>query len=323
MPPPTVLRDDSTPETRKERERGSARPDRQVDGITGGGQLRELDAPPDEGVDALVISPHAYSHESVDRHLQFDRMTRAELADAERCIDLLAPRMELRRTRRRELHRSGRILAPRPMLRRNLKTGGDTVEWIWQRPVRRPRAIVVLCDISGSMERHARLLLRFTQALAASSVRTEAFVFGTRLTRVTRLLDDSDRDRALARAAETVTDWSGGTRIGECFREFNRHWARRVLRSSAVVVVVSDGWDRGDPALVADETARLRRSCHRLIWLNPLASAPGYQPLAAGMAAALPHVDTFVPAGTLGSLESLAVLLGDVAARRTVGAQRP
>jgi uncharacterized protein with von Willebrand factor type A (vWA) domain len=202
------------------------------------------------------------------------------------------------------------------MFRRSLATGGDVLDWVWRRPVRRPRQLIVICDISGSMERHARVLLRFSQALAASAVRTEAFVFGTRLTRVTRLLRDRDRDRALTRVSLTVTDWSGGTRIGESFRTFNLHWARRVLRSSAVVVVVSDGWDRGDPELVATETARLQRSCHRLIWLNPLASAPGYQPLAAGMSAALPYIDDFVPAGTIASLQRLGVLLSNASTRR-------
>ena len=155
----------------------------------------------------------------------------------------------------------------------------------------------MLCDISGSMERHSRLLLRFIQALsAASEVRTESFVFGTRLTRVTRLLRDRDRDRALARVADSVNDWAGGTRIGESFRTFNQQWARRSLRTSGVVIVVSDGWDRGDPALVAAETARLRRNCHRLVWLNPLAGTPGYQPLAGGMRAAYP-VHRRLPAG--------------------------
>jgi uncharacterized protein with von Willebrand factor type A (vWA) domain len=263
-----------------------------------------------------IVSERAYSASEADRHRSFDRMTAAELRDAERLIDLLMPNLERRRTRRSELHRHGRVVAPRAMFRRSLATGGDVLDWVWRRPVRRPRSLVVICDISGSMERHARVLLRFSQALAASAVRTEAFVFGTKLTRVTRLLRDRDRDRALDRVADTVTDWSGGTRIGESFREFNQHWARRVLRSSAVVVVVSDGWDRGDPALVARETARLQRSCHRLIWLNPLASTPGYQPLAGGMSAALPFVDDFVPAGTLASLERLGVLLSDAPTRR-------
>jgi len=160
------------------------------------------------------------------------------------------------------------------------------------------------------MERHSRLLLRFVQALARTNeVRTESFVFGTRLTRVTRLLKDRDRDRALDKVAEAVTDWAGGTRIGESFRDFNHRWARRTLRSSGVVIVVSDGWDRGDPALVAAETARLRRNCHRLVWLNPLAASPGDQPLAAGMKAAYPFIDDFLPAGTLASLERLGVVL--------------
>ena len=267
-------------------------------------------------VDGLAVSELAYGQGEVDRHQQFDRMSAAELRDAERLIDLLLPNLERRRTRRSELHHHGRTVAPRVMFRRSLATGGDVLDWVWRRPVRRPRQLIVICDISGSMERHARVLLRFSQALAASAVRTEAFVFGTHLTRVTRLLRDRDRDRALTRVSLTVSDWSGGTRIGESFRTFNLHWARRVLRSSAVVVVVSDGWDRGDPELVATETARLQRSCHRLIWLNPLASAPGYQPLAAGMSAALPYIDDFVPAGTIASLQRLGVLLSDASTRR-------
>ncbi len=257
-------------------------------------------------IEGVVISPDAYSQGEVLRHREFDRMTPAELREAERLVDLLVPRLERRRTRRYELHSHGRRLAPRAMFRRNLGTGGQMVSWVWRRQIREPRSLVVLCDISGSMERHSRLLLRFVQALsAASEVRTESFVFGTRLTRVTRLLRDRDRDRALARVADSVNDWAGGTRIGESFRTFNQKWARRSLRTSGVVIVVSDGWDRGDPALVASETARLRRNCHRLVWLNPLAGTPGYQPLAGGMRAAYPYIDDFLPAGTVASLERL------------------
>ena len=264
----------------------------------------------DEIADVATTSPDAYSYSEALRRRDFDRMTPDELRDAERLVDLLEPKLEQRRTRRYELHPHGRRLAPRAMFRRNLTTGGESVAWVWRRRVRRPRSLVVICDISGSMERHSRLLLRFIQALAASSsVKTESFVFGTRLTRVTRLLRDRDRDRALARVAETVTDWAGGTRIGESFREFNQHWARRTLRSSGVVIVVSDGWDRGDPRLVEVETARLRRNCHRLVWLNPLAGTPGYQPLAAGMRAAYPYVDDFLAAGTVASLERLGEIL--------------
>jgi uncharacterized protein len=269
-------------------------------------------------VDGQTISPDAWSKGEVLRHRDFDRMTASELRDAERFVDLLRPRLERRRTRRHELHPHGRRLAPRAMYRRNLATG-ELTEWVWRRQVREPRQLVVLCDISGSMERHSRLLLRFVQALARTNeVRTESFVFGTRLTRVTRVMKDRDRDRALARVADTVTDWAGGTRIGESFRQFNHQWARRTLRSSGVVIIVSDGWDRGDPALVAAETARLRRNCHRLVWLNPLASAPGYQPLAAGMRAAYPFIDDFLPAGTLASLERL----GEVLAGSTLGTAR-
>ena len=264
-------------------------------------------------IDGHIAAPDAYSAAEALRHRDFDRMTPAELRDAERLVDLLEPRLELRRTRRYELHHHGRLLAPRAMFRRNLGTGGQFTDWVWRRPIRRPRKIVVLCDISGSMERHSRLLLRFVQALsAASSVKTESFVFGTKLTRVTRLLRDRDRDRALSRVAEAVNDWAGGTRIGESFRDFNLHWARRTLRTSGIVIVVSDGWDRGDPMLVATETARLRRNCHRLVWLNPLAGTPGYEPLAGGMRAAFPYIDDFLPAGTVASLERLGEILAGI-----------
>jgi hypothetical protein len=271
-----------------------------------------------EDVDGITVAPDAFSASEVLRHREFDRMTSAELRDAERLVDMLTPNLEKRRTRRYELHHHGRSLAPRAMFRRNLATGGQLVDWVWRRHVRRPRPLVVLCDISGSMERHSRLLLRFIQALGASSaVRTESFVFGTRLTRVTRLLRDRDRDRALSKVANAVVDWAGGTRIGESFREFNLRWARRTLRSSGVVIVVSDGWDRGDPSLVATETARLRRNCHRLVWLNPLAGTPGYQPLAAGMRAAYPYIDDFLAAGTVASLERLGEILAGVRASDT------
>ena len=281
--------------------------------------------------DVITISPDAYSRSETIRHRDFDRMTAQELRDAERLVDLLEPKLEQRRTRRYEHHRHGRRLAPRAMFRRNLGTGGEVLEWVWRRPVKRPRPLVVLCDISGSMERHSRLLLRFIQALSASStVRTESFVFGTRLTRVTRLLKDRNRDRALTKVADAVTDWAGGTRIGELFRDFNHTWARRTLRTSGVVIVVSDGWDRGDPRIVEVETARLRRNCHRLVWLNPLAGTPGYQPLAAGMRAAYPYIDDFLAAGTVASLERLGEILagarasdtrrgGDAAAHATPG----
>jgi uncharacterized protein len=322
LPKPRL--EDAAPDAdREEGEPGSD--DETADGT--GATLSELatlgiqlasDGDDGDEIEGETISPDAWSRGEVLRHRDFDRMTGKELRDAERFVDLLRPRLEKRRTRRHELHPHGRRLAPRAMFRRNLATG-ELTEWVWRRQIREPRQLVVICDISGSMERHSRLLLRFAQALARTNeVRTESFVFGTKLTRVTRLMKDRDRDRALARVAETVTDWAGGTRIGESFREFNHTWARRTLRSSGVVIIVSDGWDRGDPALVAAETARLRRNCHRLVWLNPLASSPGYQPLAAGMRAAYPFIDDFVPAGTLASLERL----GEILAGATQGSSR-
>jgi uncharacterized protein len=262
----------------------------------------------DEGgeIEGTTISPDAYSKGEVQRHRDFDRMTAAELRDAERFVDLLRPKLERRRTRRFELHPHGRRLAPRAMFRRNLATG-ELTEWVWRRQLREPRQLVVLCDISGSMERHSRLLLRFVQALARTNeVRTESFVFGTRLTRVTRLMKDRDRDRALARVADSVTDWAGGTRIGESIQQFNHDYARRVLRNGAVVLIISDGWDRGDPQLLGNEMMRLQRSCYRLIWLNPLLGSAEYEPLTRGMQAALRHVDDFLPTHNLASLEQLA-----------------
>ncbi len=322
LPPPPIVRADGLPtdddgEPTGETDERAAN-DLVVRGVPVPGDAEEADDAAD--AEAHAVAPDAYSASDLFRHRDFDRMTAAELRDAERLVDLLTPRLEQRRTRRHELHHHGRRLAPRAMFRRNIATGGQLTEWVWRRHVRRPRPLVVLCDISGSMERHSRLLLRFVQALsAASEVRTESFVFGTRLTRVTRLLRDRDRDRALARVANAVTDWAGGTRIGESFREFNLRWARRTLRSSGVVIVVSDGWDRGDPTLVATETARLRRQCHRLVWLNPLAGTPGYQPLAAGMRAAYPYIDDFVAAGTVASLERLG-RSWPVSARATIAA---
>ena len=321
--PSTLPRDDATAD--ESEVPGAAPPEAGEGTAEMGPDERGMPVPSDgdEGddeapIEGIVISPDAYSQGEVLRHREFDRMTPAELREAERLVDLLVPRLERRRTRRYELHSHGRRLAPRAMFRRNLGTGGQLVSWVWRRQIREPRSLVVLCDISGSMERHSRLLLRFVQALsAASEVRTESFVFGTRLTRVTRLLRDRDRDRALARVADSVNDWAGGTRIGESFRTFNKHWARRSLRTSGVVIVVSDGWDRGDPALVAAETARLRRNCHRLVWLNPLAGTPGYQPLAGGMRAAYPYIDDFLPAGTVASLERLGEILGGVRAGDT------
>ena len=279
------------------------------------------DAPPGDAApaeDDEAAAPMSWSEQEKFRHKPFERMSPEELRDAERLVDRVRPRLEMRRSRRHALHPHGRLLATRQMFRHNLQYGGDLVEWLWRRPVMRPRSVTVICDISGSMERHSRLLIRFAMALhRVSAVRTEAFVFGTHLTRVTHELAGRDPDAGLARVSDAVSDWSGGTRIGESLREFNATWSRRVLRSSGVVIIVSDGWDRGDPAMVRRETARLQRSCHRLIWLDPLAGTEHYQPLAGGMAAAYPFIDDLVAISDLASLQRLGDLLAEMADHRS------
>ena len=212
-------------------------------------------------------------------------------------------------------------MPPCRRLRRSLRHGGVPVDLRRRRRKVRTRPLVLLCDISGSMDRYARLLLRFVHALGRGLDATEVFVFGTRLTRITRELRKRDVDQAVADVVESVHDWSGGTRIGEAVKTFNYTWSRRVLRSGATVVIISDGWDRGDPELLAREMARLQRSCRRLIWLNPLLGAAGYQPLTQGIRAALPYVDEFLPVHNLHSLEALARLLSVVADERPLRRQ--
>jgi uncharacterized protein with von Willebrand factor type A (vWA) domain len=181
----------------------------------------------------------------------------------------------------------------------------------YREPGQRARRVVLVCDVSGSMAPYARMLLQYLQASVAAHTPVEAFVFGTRLTRLTRDLAAAggrDPDLALRRAADRVSDWSGGTRIGAALGELNREHGRRIGRG-AVVVVLSDGWDRGDPDLLGAEMARLRRTAHRLLWLNPLAADPRYEPLTRGIRAALPHVDHLLPGNSIASLEALAELM--------------
>jgi uncharacterized protein with von Willebrand factor type A (vWA) domain len=168
---------------------------------------------------------------------------------------------------------------------------------------------VLLCDVSGSMERYSRMLLHFAHALRHRRGRLEAFLFSTRLTRITSQLRHRRVDEAVTAVSRSVPDWSGGTRTGEALRELHQKWSRRVLHGGPVVLLVSDGWDRGDPALMREQVARLQRSCHRLIWLNPLAGTADYAPLTRGLQAALPFVDDFLPARTLADFADLAVHL--------------
>ncbi len=259
-----------------------------------------------------ILVPRGSSSLERLRLADFGELTAAEERDALRMISALRPRLPLRPARRGRVARHGGRLAMRRMLRRSLATGGQPLAWRWIRRTRRPRPIILICDISGSMERYSRFLLRFAHALARSGAPVEVFVFGTRLTRITRQLRVRSADEALRRVAHTVVDWSGGTRIGESLRELNLRWARRTIRSGAVALLVSDGWERGDPALLEREMARLNRNTHRLVWLDPLASRAGFEPLTQGLVAALPHVDEFLPCANIASLERLAVVLGGV-----------
>lgn len=209
----------------------------------------------------------------------------------------------------------------RATMRASLRAAGEPVRLRWRAPGVRLRRIVLLLDVSGSMETYARAFLRFTHAAVAGRQRVEAFTFGTRLTRITRELATRDPDLALRRAGDRVEDWSGGTRLGECLAQFNDRWGVRGMARGAIVVILSDGWDRGDPALLGAQMARLRRAAARVVWVNPLKVSPGYAPLARGMAAALEHVDEFVEGHSLGSLEHLVQVIhrGDDQRRRRDG----
>jgi uncharacterized protein len=263
---------------------------------------------------AADVVPAAWSDVELLHEKDFAAYTDAERHLARLVMRRLAGAGPVRPSRRtRPARRRGAPPhAARPDLRRtirsSLRTGGDPVERHWREPAERPRPLVLVCDVSGSMEPYARMLLQYMQACVAARRRVEAFVFGTRLTRVTGELRGRDPDRALDRAAGAAEDWSGGTRIGEALAALNREHGRRVGRG-AIVVVLSDGWDRGDPEELAAEMARLKRCSHRLVWLNPLKAHADYEPLTRGMQAALPHVDHFLAGNSLASLAELADLM--------------
>lgn len=272
--------------------------------------------------------------EKIGLTLQFSTAERLHTKDfgtfsyeeVQQCKELLRQltwRIPPRRTRRKRPAPRGRLLDMRRMLRHNLRFGGEPVELTYREPRQRQRPLVVICDISGSMDRYSRILLQFVHTISNGLRDVEAFVFGTRLTRITRMLRERDIDDAVGAVSKQVVDWSGGTRIGDAVKEFNYVWGRRVLGRGPVVLLISDGWDRGDPQVLGREMLRLQRSCHRLIWLNPLLGSASYQPLTQGMQAALPHVDDFLPVHNLLSLEQLGEKLAALGERRPSRKQRP
>jgi uncharacterized protein with von Willebrand factor type A (vWA) domain len=275
-----------------------------------------------EGLEAGTTSTRAigaWSATPLSRTTDFAEFTAVELERAQRMLDALPWTLGVRRTRR--WRRAGRgSIDLRPAIRRNLARGADLLDLPRRQRRTSPRPIVLIADVSGSMERYGRVLLHFAFGLARSGARVESFVFATSLTRVTRGLAGGQGQPAVAQLMRAVPGWSGGTRIGESLRQFNVEWARRVMRHAPVVLVVSDGWDRGDPVTLDRELARVRRASRRLIWLNPLLGSATYEPLTRGMQTALRHVDDFLPAHNLETLEQLAGYLSRLPARtRPVG----
>jgi hypothetical protein len=259
---------------------------------------------------------YTYSGQEVLRRKDFGALGPEEIEEVKRLIQAMAWDLQQRRTRRKTQAPRGDYLDLRRTFRHNLRYGGQPLQLAWQRRKLKRRPLVVMCDISGSMERYARILLQFIYVLSNHLEKVETFVFGTRLTRITRHLKESDVDAALDQVSHAVQDWSGGTRIGEALKTFNYVWGRRVLGQGAIVLIISDGWDRGDVELLQREMNRLQLSCQRLIWLNPLLGSPRYEPLTRGIQAALPYIDDFMPVHNLDSLDQLGRLLQQLGERR-------
>jgi uncharacterized protein with von Willebrand factor type A (vWA) domain len=300
-------------------DRGRSRPDIDESGSsdTGGrprpspvADGRDRPEPDDEQLSEAPTGAPA-SSEEVLRRRDFADCTFEELAELRRIVarlEVIAPR---RPSRRRRRHRSGDAIDHRATMRRARRTGGHLVTLSRKRPTERRRRVVLIADVSGSMEAYSRAYLYLLHG-AVKAMRAETFVFSTELTQLTRSLRTNDPERALRDAIDQVDDWSGGTRIGEAIREFNDRFGRRGLARGAVIVIVSDGWESDDPTLLGEQMARLSRLAQRIIWVNPRSKSDRYQPLAGGMAAALPHVDTFTSGHSLDALDDVLAAIGDL-----------
>ncbi len=278
---------------------------------------------PDAKPEKLSDRAFTYSSQEILKNKRFDHMNELELLSARRVMQGFNWQVGMRRTRRFKAASRGEKLDWRGSLRASFKTGGEWLRLEWKVRKTKPRPLIVIADVSGSMERYARMLLHFLHVVTQVAIRgekrkVETFVFGTRLSRITKLLERRDVDTAVDDVGKAVRDWSGGTRIGESLNVFNRFWAKRVLGRGAVVLVISDGWEQGDPELLGAQMERLQKTCHRLIWLNPLIATQGFQPETRGLKAALPFVDDFLPVHNLSSLESLARHLESLPTRRSV-----
>jgi uncharacterized protein with von Willebrand factor type A (vWA) domain len=262
----------------------------------------------EEDADRLELG---WSATELLRQRDFAAMTPEEFSQARALMRRLATVRPQRRSRRLRPHPRGRQLDLRRLARRSLATAGEPIARSFRRRIDVSRRVVILCDISGSMESYTRGLLLFMHA-AVEAGRVEVFAFGTRLTRLTGALRTRDPEQALEAAAAAVVDWASGTLIGASLRRFNDEWGRRAFSRGAIVVIISDGWERQDPALVSREMARLARTAYAVVWVNPLKGNIDYEPLSAGMRAALPYVDRFLPGHNLASLEDLAETLSAI-----------
>jgi uncharacterized protein len=283
---------------------------------------KETDSETSESEERIVIeTTKTYSNREVLWKKDFADLSLQEIEAVKNMMRQLTLRLGERRTRRKRPG-NGHSIDLRRTLRNSYSYGGEVLTWARRELKFKPRPLVIIADISGSMERYTRLLLHFIYGLSQSLHQpVEAFVFGTRLTRITRQLQNRDIDQALKGVSQAVQDWAGGTRIGESLKDFNFNWGRRVLGHGAVVLIISDGWDRGDMDVLEREIARLQRSCYRLIWLNPLLGSPTYEPLTRGMQTALPYTDNFLPVHNLASLEDLTQHLQSIHQNRPVRRQ--
>ena len=290
-------------------------PRRSVEGAPPGGATRSDASATGSGEQTEEVPvPVLASAEEVLRAKRFDALEPGELASLYRLMTRIRLATPERRTRRGERRRRGERIDLRRTLRGSLRTAGDPIRLARRRRRVVRRRIVLLCDISGSMEPYARAYLQFLACAAGAGPNAEAFVFATRLTRVTRALASRNPERAIQRAAATAPDWSSGTRIGDALKAFNDRHGQRGMARGAVVVILSDGWERGDPALVGREMARLRRLAYRIVWVNPRVGARGFEARAGGLVAALPFVDALVSGH---SLEALGEVADAIGARRT------
>ncbi|HVP02148.1 MAG TPA: VWA domain-containing protein [Solirubrobacteraceae bacterium] len=303
--PEDLRRAPAAPDEREAAQDAGTPPEGPPAGQARSGAAQRRRAGGEDDAERQAAVPVLASAEEVLRGTRFEALDPHELAEVHRLMARLRIATPVRRTRRHDRSRRGDHIDLRRTLRGSMRTGGDAIRLARRRRRVAQRRVVMLLDISGSMEAYARAYLQFLTCAAGSGPRAEAFVFATRLTRLTRALGSRDPQRAIRRAAAAAPDWSSGTRIGDALKAFNDHHGRRGMARGAVIVILSDGWERGDPALVGREMERLARLAYRIVWVNPRAGASRFAPQAGGMAAALGHCDALLSGDSLGALDEV------------------